>query len=71
MLVSRVPYSFLAPSIAFIASNVMAWPLPGAPYPVIGTRRDSRFRDPLKFAQLFDSSVQMVSERVSAFQLLW
>lgn len=66
MLFSHVPYNFLAPSIAIITTIMIARPLLGAPYPVLGTRPDSRFRDPLKFWSL-DSSVRMVS----AFQLLW
>jgi hypothetical protein len=75
MLVSHVPYSFLAPSIAFVATIVTAGPLIGVHCLVLGTLRNSHFWDPLKSAQLwnFDFSVQMGFERVSAwhvFQLL-
>jgi hypothetical protein len=76
MLVPHVPYSFLAPSIAFIATIVKARPLFGVGAHVLGTLRNTHFWDPLKFAELwnFDVSVQMGFERVSAwhiFQLPW
>jgi hypothetical protein len=48
MFVSHVPESFLAPSITFIATLVIAGPLLGALSPVLGNRRSSRFWDPLK-----------------------
>ena len=76
MLVSHVPYSFLSPSIPFIATIVRARPLLGVHHPVLGTLRNSHFWDPLKFAKVwsFGFSVQTGFERVSAwhvFQLLW
>jgi hypothetical protein len=72
MLVSRVTYGFLTPSIALITTIVMALPLFGALYPVLGTPSDPHFWDPLKFAKLwsFDSSIRIVFERMSAWHVI-
>lgn len=72
MLFSSMASNFLASSIAFIATVVMAGPFLGI---LLGILSSFHFRD-LKFANLwnFDTLARMVFEWVSArrvFQLQW
>jgi hypothetical protein len=76
VLVSHMPYNFLASSIAFLAIIVMARPLFGARYPILGPLHDFYFGGPSKFAKLwsFDSLAQTLFVTVSVWQvfhLLW
>lgn len=72
MLISSMTSNFLASSIAFVATVVMAGPSLGI---LLGILSSFHFRD-LEFANLwnFDSLAQVVFEWVSArrvFQLQW
>jgi hypothetical protein len=52
MLVSHMPFNFLGSSVCFIATIVMAWPLLGAHYPVLGILRNFYFEVPWSFERV-------------------